>query len=439
MKFYITHVKVHIADAVQKHFMPIIAALALAAYFATPNKIAALKFLMKSHRYHPFDITTKLVKNNLSRIQENAVVLFDGEDKAGEEIQRKRGLILKNPIFNREGQCVEKGVYLITFTGTLQFYIRNIDVNDLQKYFHIVLEPSWAGYCLSEILWWGKLNDKVVIQSTEIRDYDFIKSLDSSLVPTTFGASDWVNQDTFKYITPPPEKTYDAIYVSNHNSIKRNHVFLKTISKIKDPSFKAALVCSGWGNNRDYNLELMKRLHLYDRIDLIEKLNQHDLNIILNKSKVNILLSLKEGSNRSLFEGFFAGTPGIILKNNVGANKTYFTEQSGSAINEAELPETLLWYKYNWQKLSAHTWATENISIFKTKDKLDDLLKQISEAQGLQWTTGTCLKVNSPEATLYSEDDASNLLKAREILEIFRVESELSKTRAQIMLGMCKV
>lgn len=426
--FYKIHIKVHLIDFAQKYCLPLVAILTLAIYYLNQKKINAVKFLMKSHRYHAFKFTDSLVKKNLPNIQNNAITLFDGEDSAGEEIQRKRGIILKNPIINDAGYCIEKGVFLIKFTGTFQYYIRHIDVPELQKYFHIVLEPSWAGYCLAEILWWTKLKDPVIIQATEKRDYDFIKNLTSNLIPTTFGASDWVNHDTFKPIIPSLEKVYDVVYVSNHNTIKRNHVFLKAISKINYPTFKAALICSGWGDYREYNLELIRRLKLEDRVDLIEKQNQTELNIILNKSKVNILLSLKEGSNRSLFEGFFAGTPGIVLKNNIGTNKSYFTKESGSVIKEKHLLKTLIWYKDNWQKLSADKWALDNISIFKTKEKLDQFLKDISEKQNLQWSTGTALKVNSPEATIYSANNSLLLIDAKKIIDYFRLNN-ITKTK----------
>lgn len=421
--FYKIHIKVHLIDFAQKHCLPLVAILALAIYYLNPKKINAIRFLMKSHRYHPFSLTEKLVKKNLSNIQNNAIALFDGEDSAGEEIQKKRGIILKNPIINDAGYCIEKGVFLIKFTGTLQYYIKYIDVPELQKYFYIVLEPSWAGYCLSEILWWTGLRYPVIIQATEQRDYEFITNLASNLIPTSFGSSDWVNHDTFKPIIPSPEKIYDVIYVSNHNTIKRNHIFLKVISKINDPTFKAALVCSGWGDYRKYNLELIERLKLKDRVDLIEKQNQNELNVILNKSKVNILLSLKEGSNRSLFEGFFAGTPGIVLENNIGTNKSYFTKESGSVIKEKALLKTLIWYKDNWQKLSANKWATDNISIFKTKDKLDQHLKELSEKQNLQWSAGIALKVNSPEATIYPANNSSHLIDAKNIIDYFRLDN----------------
>jgi len=369
---------------------------------------------MASHRYYPFRITTRIIKYHLNFIQKNAINLFDGDDSAGEAIQKKRGLVIKEPIYKDDGLCAEKGVYLITFTGTLQYYIKNIDVDKLQKDFYIVLEPSWAGYCLSEILWWSKLQEPVFIQATEKRDFEFLSTISDKLIPLSFGASDWVNPNTF-FPIPSTPKIYDCVYVSNYNTIKRNFVFLNALRKINDPTYKAALICSGWGETREYNLALIKKYKLEGKLELIESVNQKELNIILNKAKVNILLSLKEGSNRSIFEGFFAGTPGIILSNNIGVNKNYFTKQSGMTIQENQLVKTLIYFKHNSDKYNPNKWGTDNISIFKTKEKLDNILKEHAKKQSLNWTVGTHLKINAPEAELFEHKE--KLIDNADILE----------------------
>lgn len=67
---------------------------------------------------------------------------------------------------------------------------------------------------------------------------------------------------------------------------------------------------------------------------------------------MNILLSLKEGSNRAIFEGFFANTPAIVLKSNIGVNKSYINEQTGRLIREDELPEALVEFRSSFSRYS---------------------------------------------------------------------------------------
>jgi glycosyltransferase involved in cell wall biosynthesis len=431
------HCKILIVDFIQKHCMPLISSIFFVAAYATFSKTKKITRLMKSHRYSPNMLIAKVIKDHLPYIQNNARHLFDGDDSAGEAIQKTRAIVLKNPIFDRNNQCVEKGIYLITFTGTFQYYIKNINVAELQKFFYIVLEPSWAGYCLSEILWWSSLPAPVFIQATEIQDYNFLKSVSPNLIPLSFGASDWVNLDIFHPTEQQSEKKYDFVYVSNYNPIKRNYIYFKTLHKLRNIDFKAALVCSGWGDNRDYIFKLLKKFKLEDKVDIIERLPQDKLNELLNQSKVNILLSLKEGSNRSLFEGFFANTPGIILRDNIGANKSYFTAESGSIIDESQLSETLLWYKDNWRSRSARKWAMENISIHKTKEKLDLVIEMQSKIDKLVWTVGSELKINAPEAVYYIPENAKNYLSAEKILTLFDYKNEMGRCEAIKISSLC--
>src|SRR5690606_5495264 len=148
-----------------------------------------------------------------------------------------------------------------------------------------------------------------------------------------------------------------VLFRSNHSKGKRNYSLFKALNQLSDVDYKAAIVCSSWGEDRNFTLSAIKYFNLQDRIQLLENLSQGELNAVLNRSKVNMLLSLKEGSNRSIFEGFFANVPAIVLKENIGVNKTYVNSDTGKLISESELAETLMWFRTNWTTFSARKWA----------------------------------------------------------------------------------
>lgn len=417
LNFYRTHYKTQILDFAQKNLMGVISTVLLILSFLHFRKTKRIRLLMTSHRYSQSPLKNRLIKKHLPYIQSNAIELFDGPDTASEEIQKSRAIVLKNPIFNSNRECIERGIYLIKFTGTFQYYIKNVEIADLQKHFHIVLEPSWAGYCLSEILWWSKFENAVFVQATEKLDFEFLSFISPNLIPLTFGASDWVNHKKFYPLPQKCKKIYDFIYVSNHKRVKRNFIFLKALAKIRHEDFKAAIVCSGWGSDRDYIFKLRDAFNLGEKVEILEKLSQADLNIVLNKSKVNLLLSLKEGSNRSIFESMFANIPCLILENNIGINKNYINPHTGLLIPEKDLSKTLLWYRDHWNDFSPRKWAMENISIFKTKEKLDDAVSRHARTCGEPFTVGSALKINASEAMYYDNNVASHMCDVKEILE----------------------
>src|SRR5690606_6163748 len=225
LEFYKIHFKTQILDFAQRRLMGLISNLVFVLSFIQIKKDKRIRLLMTSHRYRQCRLKNHLIKKHLAYIQEHAIDLFDGPDTASEDIQRSRAIVLKNPILNAEGECIERGIYLITFTGTFQFYIRHVDVQNLQKYFHIVLDPSWAGYCLSEITWWSKLKSPVFVQATEKLDFEFLSFISSNLLPLSCGASDWVDHRTFFPLVSQKEKVFDFLYVSNHKRGKRNFAF----------------------------------------------------------------------------------------------------------------------------------------------------------------------------------------------------------------------
>ncbi|WP_421845352.1 glycosyltransferase [Marinobacter sp.] len=399
------HVKDYVVFPLRSYLSSV---LALGSYLLKTVGVRdnGLVLLMKADRVGPSRLSRVLVRLWFEDLVEVSRRVVLKEANASPEWIEKRSIVLKDPVIDETGGVLEKGVYLIKFTTTFPDAFARFNLERLLEYFHIVLEPSWAGYCLPEILSWSSLSAPIIVEASECEDRSLLESLDTNLVPVEFGSGDWVDPDVFRPIEAV-EKEYDVIYVANFNSIKRQYVFLKALRDLdrQGVTLKAALVCGRWGECREEILDLIRDFQLSDKITFYEGLSQPELNVLLNKSKVNILLSLKEGSNRSLFEGFFAGTPGILLSNNIGVNKEYFNSQTGVTITESDLPKTLIFFSQNWDSFSPREWAIENISPVKTTEKLENVLKRFDPDYG-RFTSQPeklFIKVNSPEATLWSQ------------------------------------
>lgn len=174
--------------------------------------------------------------------------------------------------------------------------------------------------------------------------------------------------------------------VARWDIIKRHHILFRTLRDMKDPSFQVALVANLKHSNRKEIEPLIDAYGIRNNVNLFEDLTPEEVNKILNQSKVNLLLSLQEGSNRSLFEGFFAGVPGIALKNNVGICKDYFTPQTGKLIEEKKLGSELLYFREHWTDFDPRSWAKTNISPEITTAKLNELLKSVAIQHGEDWS-----------------------------------------------------
>ena len=223
-------------------------------------------------------------------------------------------------------------------------------------------------------------------------DFDFIKQLNTNLIPVEFGASDWLDSNIFHPI-PDLKKKYDCIMVCDWFNYKRHYSLLRAMSAIKKHSLKAILV-----SNAEGIIDTLKNVARYygveDNVTFLQGLSQDKLNVLYNESKVNLLLSYKEGANKTLFEGMFANTPAVLINNNIGVNKSYINDETGKLIDEKDLPATLVMFSQEYAKYNPRQWVMNKISCQKTTQKLNAILKNVALQKGEEWTEDIRIKVN---------------------------------------------
>ncbi len=127
----------------------VLAAAAYLLWIAFARK-TSIHFSLMSLRYNfnavALDVLKKALKESKNLIDEK----ITSDVQLGEASDRT--IVLKWPVFN--GAEHSKGILLIKFTRTFSFYLNHIDIEKLNSYFHVVLEPSWSGYADPDILCW---------------------------------------------------------------------------------------------------------------------------------------------------------------------------------------------------------------------------------------------------------------------------------------------
>ncbi len=312
------------------------------------------------------------------------------------------GLVLKAPHIEN-GQVLEKGALLLKNTRRFAVFRQSVDLTAILREYVLILEPSWSGYAQMDILYFTRFADHpIIVMATGQGDYRFLERLQTNLIPVPFGASDWVNPLLFHPLEAQ-EKHYDAVMVARWTVVKRHHVLFRALRKLADPSFRVALIAPTWFADTDRS-SIESLMHFYgvaEQITIFEDLRPEAVNTIYNQSKVNLLLSRQEGSNRSLFEGFFANTPGLALNHNVGLPKSYLTSETGKLIEERELADELMHFREHWQDYAPRSWAQAHIAPELTTARLGSLLKALAQQRGEAWTHGIVAKCNAPEVRYY--------------------------------------
>ena len=310
------------------------------------------------------------------------------------------GIVLKTPRFIGD-RIAEKGALLLKYTESFRLFRHTLHMPSVLEHYVLVLEPSWSGFIKSDILYFTQFEGQsIIVMAPEKRDYDFLQTLGTNLIPVSYGCGDWVNPSIFRPLNDQG-KRYDAVMIARWGIYKRHHVLFRVLRKLRDPSFKVALVADPWPANREEVEKLMDVYGVRENIDIFENLKAEEVNKVMNQSKVNLLLSLQEGGNRALFEGFFAGVPGLALKNNIGIPKDYFTPQTGKLIEEKNLKSELLYFREHWHDFNPRAWAEANIAPGITTTKLNELLKRLAYQRREEWTQDLIAKCNCPNLTYY--------------------------------------
>jgi glycosyltransferase involved in cell wall biosynthesis len=370
----------------------------------------SLKYLLLGRRVAPSSRADaaiwRIVENDQQGRSEFEGLLVEAVKKP---IHTDRILVLKVPRIEGS-EVVEKGALIVKFTETFAPLFNELDVRRLAKYFRIILEPSWVGYSVPELLIWTQLGpEKVIVLAPYQPDFDSLRAGQSNLFPVTLGPADWVNPARFTK-REGTAKDYDAIYVANFNPIKRVDRYLRAVVRVSRhrPSYRAALVCAGLGKETPYGQDILATIAWakgHANLEFFHSVTQRQLNDLLNRAKVNVLVSLREGANKCLAEGLFAGTPALLIDECACGNHRHITAETGRAVADRELEDALIQFTDHDEAFRPREWAEKHISPIASTRELSRVVRELELAQGFQWTTDLIPKMNQPELAYVNPSD----------------------------------
>lgn len=383
-------------------------------------KLKARDLCAASLRYGFKSSTSKLLRKILIQIPYGMVDVTSGVELKEAAV---RSIIIKWPEY-RHGKII-KGVFVITYTRTSSYYIKNINLEKLTSQFNLILEPSSSGYADPDILWFfGKFNN-VIVCAPENEDRVLLNCFPESFISASFGAGDWVNHTSF--VDKKMQKIYDSIYIANTKPLKRVKRYLDAVSNIVNtgnPNYVGCLVCASWGGGEKLIRDLVAGYNLGGNIILKMALGRDQVIDHLNQSKVNILLSYKEGSSRSLFESMFCNVPVICLSENIGVNKSYINEHTGLLVPNNYLEESLLWISANHQLFNARDWALKNISPHVTVRKIAELINSRNLCgDSLLVADDLFVKTNDPEVSYLEAPNVNHREYVLQLLALFDIRN----------------
>ncbi|MBA6361629.1 glycosyltransferase, partial [Colwellia sp. BRX8-6] len=238
-----------------------------------------------------------------------------------------------------------KGILTIAYNYAIPSFMYLFDYEKIMERYHLVLEPSTARFLMPEILICDELKHPVYVQAGEPRDAQFLTRFSQTLIPIPIAANWWLNTNTFNDEVKV-SKDIDILMVSSFNKLKRHNVLFKALKKLKNRDIKLSVVLIGYAGGELTKIDLEKiacDVGIQDQITVIENIGPEEVAQYYRRSKINVLLSKREGSSRIIIEGMHCGVP-ILLREgfNFGYKYPFITKESGMYFKDDTLDESIL-------------------------------------------------------------------------------------------------
>jgi glycosyltransferase involved in cell wall biosynthesis len=321
-----------------------------------------------------------------------------------ETLVRFGAIVLKSPSTN------EKGVILLYYSYIYSLFAKLFNLDAITQKYYLALEPSWSGFCDLNVLSYTKLNQPVFVGSIEPRDSNFIQSLHSNLASVPFSSNTWVDHRVFRPL-PGVTKDIDIVMVAGWSEYKRHWAFFSALRRLRKHGVKPKVVLIGYPIG-DSEEDICQQAELYgvrDLLEMHESLSAEEVNQFMNRAKVNLLWSRREGVNRTIIEGMFAGVPCIVRQGmNYGYHYPHINPQTGRFSTEDRLPLDLLEMIENCNRYSPREWVMAHMSCQRSTFLLNEAIRAKALDLGETWSQDLVIKTNHLHGLSYWDPEDAN-------------------------------
>ena len=318
--------------------------------------------------------------------------------------------VLKSPKKHDEG--LEKGALIINYSYYFPLFIRFFDVNTIAKQYHIILEPSWAGFCEESILAYTQFDFPVFLQTYEKRDKKFIQSLQSNIVTMDIGPSWFINHENFT--TSKVDRDIDIIIVAAWARFKRHYHFFKAIKKLAILKPDLKIVCVGYPVDltKQDIIQYAEEFKLNSHLEIFELIPPEEVAKLQQRAKVNVLWSKFEGNNRAIIEGMFCDTPVILREgHNYGENYDFINNTTGAFANEKNLVEVASKFILETHTKSPREYVMNNRNCIVGTQIMNNIIQGYDVNNQNKWSSDLVIKINDLHGMSYLNIQADKFSK----------------------------
>jgi glycosyltransferase involved in cell wall biosynthesis len=314
----------------------------------------------------------------------------------------------------------EKGVLYLQYTESIAAFAALFDVATLARRYRLVLEPSTWGYQDESFLLLAGRELDVLVQAQDEIDFRYIESLGCNLTPLRLGAGDWVDPDTFRE-DAGSAKECDFVMVASWSPMKRHRLLFESLAAARLSDARVALIGYPWDGRTGADIGRLAAHCGLRHVSIFERVSPEIVAQTLRRSRVGVMLSLREGANRGLYECLFSNVPIVLTRENRGVNQSHINARTGCLASDAELPAKLRSTLECAAGFHPRPWALQHTGRHNAYVALSAALESIAAARGESFSRPIA-RIRSAPYAVYADDEDRIALAAsyRELASLLR-------------------
>lgn len=298
----------------------------------------------------------------------------------------------------------ERGVVVADYNYIFPLLAGLFDLDAITAKYFLVLEPGWNGYCSPDVLLFSRLRGPIFVETIEPRDREVLTAFGDPFRPVfPMSTNYWVD---YRHAAPaPPDaRDIDVIMVSAWARYKRHWRFFRALSGLRRRGRRLRVALVGYPADltRDDILALARHYGIDDQIELHERIAPREVAALLGRSRVHVLWSRREGSNRAIIEAMLADVPTILREGfNFGYRYPHINPQTGLFVREADLADAMLHVLDDRRGFAPRAWALSHITCQHATAALERAVRAEALRLGEPWTEGLAVRLSTLDTQDY--------------------------------------
>ena len=318
----------------------------------------------------------------------------------------QKAIVLKRRVSERE-----KGVVFFSFDSQMARLARAENLQEFARRYTLVLAPSWSPpHSIVSYLFPRLYRDTIFCLLSNPKDRHLFPRIHEQYVPVPLYASNWVDARLDPH-AGEQAKEIDILMVANFGKFKRHFVLFSALRDLPR-TYKVQLVGQDEpGRTRESILREAALYGVADRFSLRQDVPYDELQRMMTRARISLVLSRREGSCVVVAESIFANTPvGLFADAEIGS-RVFLNEQTGRLLRHGNLAAQIREFVASSAQFQPRKWAVENgIDCVSSSRTLNSILKQHALARGEQWTEDIATLCWRPDPQYYDPQDGVRLL-----------------------------